>query len=291
MAARGEVELVGHVLRRCLQLHNAVWAEEVGGILTSPQYSVVHSVAAAQSAGAGLLDQHSVGLAAGLDRSTVAGVIRRLEQQGWLRRERDPRDARRRVIGLPAPSEVALLGLAPAVLAVQERILAPLSAEARGWLRDALVQLTPAVAPAVTPEVAAARDLRPGHLIRLAQQRHTALWAEELGTRLTGPQYAVLHVLAAAGPSHQSIVAERAALDRSSTSEVLRRLEERGWTGRRPEPEDRRTRLVSLTDAGRTLVDSVSGPVERVQRRILEPVPPGDRRRLVEVLAVVAQGV
>lgn len=291
MAAGSEVGLVGHVLRRCLQLHNAVWAEEVGGILTSPQYSVVHSVAAAQSAGGRLLDQHSVGLAAGLDRSTVAGVIRRLEQQGWLRRERDPRDARRRVIGLPAPSEVALAGLAPAVLAVQERILAPLPAEARGWLRDTLVLLTPTVAPAVTAEAAAAPDLRPGHLIRLAQQRHTALWAEELGARLTGPQYAVLHVLAAAGPSHQSIVAERAALDRSSTSEVLRRLEERGWTGRRPEPQDRRTRMVSLTDAGRALVDSVTGPVDRVQRRILEPVPPGDRHRLVEVLAVVAQGV
>lgn len=287
MAVRGEVGLVGHMLRRCLQLHNAVWAEEVGGILTSPQYSVVHSVAAAQSAGGARLDQHSVGVAAGLDRSTVAGVIRRLEQQGWLRREHDPRDARRRVIGLPTPAEVALLGLAPAVLAVQERILAPLPAEARGWLRDTLAQL----APTVAPEVAAARDLRPGHLIRLAQQRHTALWAEELGARLTGPQYAVLHVLAAAGPSHQSVVAERAALDRSSTSEVLRRLEERGWTGRRPEPQDRRTRMVSLTDAGRALVDSVTGPVDRVQRRILEPVPPGDRRRLVEVLAVVAQGV
>lgn len=282
MGARGGTELVGHVLRRCQQLHHAVWAEEVGGVLTSPQYSVVHSVAAAQAAGEGLLDQHSVGEAAGLDRSTVAGVIRRLEAQGWLRRERDARDARRRVIGLPTPSRVALLGMAPAVLAVQGRILAPVPAGEREWLQSTLALLA--------PTVAAAKDRRPGHLIRLAQQRHTALWAEELGTLLTGPQFAVLRVLAATGPSHQAIVAERAALDRSSASEVLRRLEGRGWTGRQPEPGDRRTRLVSLTDAGRELVDSVAEAAQCVQERIVEPVPPADRRRLVELLTVVAQG-
>lgn len=280
--AGDETELIGHVLRRCHQLHHAVWAEEVGGILTSPQYSVVHSVAAAQAQGGRLLDQQAVGLAAGLDRSTVAGVIRRLEQQGWLRRERDPRDARRQVIGLPAPSGMALLGLAPAVLAVQERILARVPAGAREWLIDTTAHLA--------PTAAAAQDRRPGHLIRLAQQRHTALWTEELGVLLTGPQFAVLRVLAAEGSSHQSVVAERAALDRSSASEVLRRLEARGWTGRRPEPGDRRVRLVSLTDAGRGVLDSVAGGVERIQQRILEPVPPADRRRLVEVLAVVAQG-
>ncbi|NUL47996.1 MarR family transcriptional regulator [Cellulosimicrobium funkei] len=282
MPAGSEGEPVGHVLRRCQQLHHAVWAEEVGGILTSPQYSVVHSVAAARAEGTGPLDQHSLGVAAGLDRTTVAGVIRRLEAQGWLRRDRDPRDARRRVIVLPAPSGVALAGLAPSVLAVQERILAPVPAGTRDWLADRLAQLAPAGA--------SVQDRRPGHLIRLAQQRHTALWAEELGDLLTGPQFAVLRVLAAQGPSPQSILAERAALDRSSTSEVLRRLEGRGWTGRRPEPGDRRTRLASLTGQGRDLLESVSGGVERVQRRILEPVPPGDRRRLVEVLAVVAQG-
>lgn len=283
MPAGSGIESVGHVLRRCQQLHHAVWAEEVGGILTSPQYSVVHSVAAARAEGAAPLDQHSLGVAAGLDRSTVAGVVRRLEAQGWLRRERDPRDARRRVIALPAPSGVALAGLAPAVLAVQERLLAPVPANARGWLTDRLARLAPAGA--------SVQDRRPGHLIRLAQQRHTALWSEEFGSQVTGPQFAVLRVLAAEGPSPQSTLAERAALDRSSASEVLRRLEGRGWTGRRPEPGDRRARLASLTGEGRDLLESVSAGVERVQRRILEPVPPGDRGRLVEVLAAVAHGV
>lgn len=282
MTSDGGIELVGHVLRRCHQVHHAVWTEEVGDVLTSPQYSVLHSLSTAREEGRGPLDQNALGQLAGLDRSTVAGVVARLEAQGWLRRERDHRDARRRVVELPTPSILALGGLAPAVRSVQERMLAAVPATERDWFRDRLALLAPATV--------AASDHRPGHLIRLAQQRHTALWAEELGAALTGPQFAVLRVLATAGPLAQAAVAELAALDRSSASEVLSRLEVRGWIQRRPGAGDRRSRTVSLAEDGLAFMESVEAGVERVQHRILEPVPPRDRDRLVELLAVVARG-
>ena len=282
--------LVGHQLRRCHQVHNALWVDAVGGLLTSPQYSVLFTVAAAE----GPLDQLSVGRAAGLDRTTVAGVIRRLEEQGWLRRERDPADARRHVVTLPVPAAVALEGLAPAVRAVQERLMAPLAAVDRLWLGRRLVDLSGHHDAAGTAGDASPHegrqmeeDLRPGHLIRLAQQRHTVLWADELGGIITGPQFAVLLVLATSGPTGQGAVAGLAALDRSSASDVLRRLETRGWTERRPDPDDRRSRLVSLTVVGRALVDELWPAVERVQERILEPVSAPERGRVVEVLAAV----
>lgn len=285
--------LVGHQLRRCHQVHNAVWADAVGGLLTSPQYSVLFTVAAAERP----LDQLSVGRAAGLDRTTVAGVIRRLEEQGWLRRERDPADARRQVVTLPVPAAVALDGLAPAVRTVQERLVAPLAAADRVWLGRRLVDLSGHHDAAGTADDSdrhgvrqvgqMEEDLRPGHLIRLAQQRHTLLWADELGGIITGPQFAVLLVLVTSGPTGQGALAGRAALDRSSASDVLRRLEARGWTARRPDPDDRRSRLVSLTTVGRALVDELWPAVNRVQERILEPVPAAERDRVVEVLAAV----
>ncbi|MEW1979821.1 MarR family transcriptional regulator [Citricoccus sp. NPDC079358] len=282
--------LVGHQLRRCHQVHHALWADAVGGLLTSPQYSVLFTVAAAEEP----LDQLSVGRAAGLDRTTVAGVIRRLEGQGWLRRERDPTDARRHVITLPVPAAVALEGLTPAVRTVQERLMAPLSAGDRDWLRGRLVDLAgqpDAAGTAGAPGAPGVRptegDRRPGHLIRLAQQRHTVLWADELGGLITGPQFAVLLALATSGPAGQGTVGGLAALDRSSASDVLRRLEARGWTARSPDPDDRRSRLVSLTAAGRSLVGELWPAVERVQERILEPVSAPERGRVVEVLAAV----
>ncbi|WP_313816414.1 MarR family transcriptional regulator [Citricoccus sp.] len=281
--------LVGHQLRRCHQVHNALWADAVGGLLTSPQYSVLFTVAAAGQP----LDQLSVGRAAGLDRTTVAGVIRRLEEQGWLRRERDAADGRRHLITLPVPAGVALEGLAPAVRTVQERLMAPLSALDRAWLGGRLVDLSGhhdaagTAGGSGTPGVRQAEDRRPGHLIRLAQQRHTVLWADEVGGIITGPQFAVLLALATSGPTGQGTVGGLAALDRSSASDVLRRLEDRGWTARNPDPDDRRSRLVSLTAAGRSLVGELWPAVERVQERILEPVPGSERGRVVEGLAAV----
>lgn len=272
----GPGALVGHLLRRCHQVHNVLWSEEVGGALTPSQYSLLGSLAVA---GTGL-DQNTIGTRAGLDRSTTAGIVRRLKDQGWLRQDRDPRDGRRQVITLAAPSGAALAGLAPHVARVQSRFLEPLDPAERDWFVAHLAQVA-----AVDP---AGPDRRPGHLIRLAQQRHSVLWSEELGGLLTGPQFAVLDVLRQAGGMGQGALAEASAVDRSSASDVLGRLEERGWTERSPDPLDRRTRRVALTPAGRELLDRVHRPVRRVQERILAPVPEEDRSRLVDLLGAVA---
>ncbi|QCU77813.1 MarR family transcriptional regulator [Citricoccus sp. SGAir0253] len=271
--------LVGHLLRRCHQVHNVLWAQEVGGVLTSPQFSVLSALAGAEEG----LDQHALGALAGLDRSTTAGVVRRLQAQGWLRRDRDPRDGRRQVITITTASRVALSGLAGAVGRVQERFLAPLTAAERGWFTDRLALLA--------DPTRADPDRRPGHLVRRAQQRHAALWAEELGGVLTGPQFAVLDVLRRDGAQGQGPLAEASAVDRSSASDVLARLEARGWTRRTPDPADRRTRRVALTPAGEDLLREVGPGVLRVQRRILEPVDAADRDRLEGLLATVSEGV
>ena len=270
--------LVGHLLRRCHQVHNVLWSEEVGSTLTPSQYSLLATLAAADAG----LDQNTIGLRAGLDRSTTAGIVRRLKDQGWLRQVRDPRDGRRQVISLTAPAGAALAGLAPPVSRVQSRFLEPLEPAGRDWFVARL-----ALVADVDPS---GRDRRPGHLIRLAQQRHSVLWSEELGGELTGPQFAVLDVLGRTGSMGQGALAESSAVDRSSASDVLGRLEARGWTERTADPLDRRTRRVALTPAGRELLGRVRRPVLRVQERILAPVPQGERNRLVGLLGLVAEG-
>ncbi|MGD6980816.1 MULTISPECIES: MarR family winged helix-turn-helix transcriptional regulator [Citricoccus] len=274
----GTGALVGHLLRRCQQVHNVLWSEEVGSTLTPSQYSLLATLTAADDG----LDQNTIGLRAGLDRSTTAGIVRRLRDQGWIRQSRDPRDGRRQVITLTAPSGAALAGLAVPVARVQSRFLEPLPSGARDWFTERLA-LVADVGPS-------GRDRRPGHLIRLAQQRHSVLWSEEVGGQLTGPQFAVLDVLRRAGGMGQGALAEASAVDRSSASDVLGRLEARGWTERTADPFDRRTRQVALTPEGRALLEGVDPLVLRVQERILAPVPEGDRDRLVTLLGRVAEG-
>jgi DNA-binding MarR family transcriptional regulator len=56
-------------------------------------------------------------------------------------------------------------------------------------------------------------------------------------------------------------------------SQVVSRLEQRGWVRRAPDPSDGRCTLAHLTDAGwDKLVDSAPGHVEAVRRLVFDPL-------------------
>ena len=131
------------------------------------------------------------------------------------------------------------------------------------------------------------RDLhqKPGHLIRRAQQIAVALFMEECAELdLTPVQYAAL----VAVREHPGIDATRLssliAFDRSTLGNVLERLEARKLMQRYPSREDKRVKLLRLTTAGTALVNRAKACVLRAQERILEPLKPGDREKLVALL-------
>jgi len=129
----------------------------------------------------------------------------------------------------------------------------------------------------------------PGHLIRRAQQISTALFtAECAGFDMTSVQYAALMTLAA----HPGIDATRLsaliAFDRSTLGDVLERLEAKGWILRGPGPDDRRVKLLRLSDTGIALLDQVTPAVRRVQERLLAPLAPDDRATMIRLLGELA---
>ena len=65
---------------------------------------------------------------------------------------------------------------------------------------------------------------------------------------------------------------------------MVRRLEERGILERSPNPQDRRTRHVDLTDTGRHLVTSLHGAMAKAQQRLLEPLRPAEREMLMDMM-------
>lgn len=125
----------------------------------------------------------------------------------------------------------------------------------------------------------------PGHLIRRAQQRSNAVFAEECGGfDITSVQFAALFTLRAAGELDATRLAEQIAFDRSTIGDVLDRLEAKGWIERRGSPSDRRIKLVRLTPLGLALLSQVEPAVERVQTRLMEPFTPDERRQLMALL-------
>jgi len=64
------------------------------------------------------------------------------------------------------------------------------------------------------------------------------------------------------GPPSQQRLAQHAGTDPMMTSQVLRKLAERGLLDREPDPDDSRAKLLSLTDAGRRVVRKALRDVE-----------------------------
>ena len=77
-------------------------------------------------------------------------------------------------------------------------------------------------------------------------------------------------------------------------SQVVAKLEARGWVRRTPDPADGRATLAEMTDAGwATIRDAAPGHVEHVRRLVFDPLRPAQvdhlRRACEAMLAALAQ--
>ncbi|MDJ0778768.1 MAG: MarR family transcriptional regulator [Gammaproteobacteria bacterium] len=131
----------------------------------------------------------------------------------------------------------------------------------------------------------------PGHLLRRCHQIAVAVFLEECARfDLTPLQYAVLQTLADSGPQDQVTLGGATALDRSTVTVVLRKLEQRYLLQRSQSEQDGRAKIVSLTKAGMALLREVRPAVDAAQRRIVAPLTVEEAARLLQLLDKLAQG-
>jgi DNA-binding MarR family transcriptional regulator len=88
-------------------------------------------------------------------------------------------------------------------------------------------------------------------------------------------------------PDHILWMSEVATLTEGSLprlSQVVARLEQRGWVRRTPDPADGRYTLAILTDEGRTkLAEAAPGHVEEVRRLVFDPLTRAQSKQLGEI--------
>ena len=126
---------------------------------------------------------------------------------------------------------------------------------------------------------------RPGFLVRRLHQIHVAMFMEEFKSEnITPVQYGLLTAVAALPGLDQTALGQEVGLDRTTTADVVKRLEERGLLERRPNPSDRRTRHVQLTEQGQTLVAELHVNMSRAQERMLEPLRPAEKAILMDLM-------
>jgi DNA-binding MarR family transcriptional regulator len=96
--------------------------------------------------------------------------------------------------------------------------------------------------------------------------------------------YSVLLGLDQSPVRTQAALAEAIGADKSRIIPVLDELEAKGLIRRRPDPEDRRVRLLEITDKGRAAKDATQQEIQRGEERWLQKLPPDDRRVFLRVL-------
>ncbi|MFG2139942.1 MarR family winged helix-turn-helix transcriptional regulator [Streptomyces sp. NPDC048650] len=109
--------------------------------------------------------------------------------------------------------------------------------------------------------------------------------AAAAGHRLTGVQ-ARLVALLTHGPLPMRRIAEQLKCEPSNVTGLVDRLEARGLVQRRPDPADRRVKLVVVTDAGRTTAGLLRGALD-FAREPLAALPAKDRETLRDLLRTI----
>ena len=125
----------------------------------------------------------------------------------------------------------------------------------------------------------------PEYLVRRAHQIMSAAFVEacsDLG--LTPSQYAALFVLRQKGQVSQNELGRLVALDRSTTSVVVKSLRERDWVLAGDASNDRRKILLELTDTGRLLLAKAERRSARSAKVLVKLLGPDKMRLLLELL-------
>ena len=115
----------GHLVRRTHQIAVALFMSELSGEDVTPvQFAILNAVMDTPG-----VDQVTLAGRVAFDAATSGSVIGRLEAKAWIRREPDQADRRRKLLWLTPAGHEATLQMKRAVDLVQEKILAPLTAD------------------------------------------------------------------------------------------------------------------------------------------------------------------
>ena len=130
---------------------------------------------------------------------------------------------------------------------------------------------------------------QPGHLMRRAQQISASIFHDELGSKLTPIQYAVLRILVEHPGIDQVSLAGLVAIDTSTAASVAIRLEEKKLLVRYLDPNNRRQRALYVTEAGQALLNSTVPGIERLHQRIFEGFTPQEEAQFMALLTKLVQ--
>lgn len=131
-------------------------------------------------------------------------------------------------------------------------------------------------------------DQQVGFLMRVAMQRHTAIFTSRMIEALTQTQFAALAKLNEVGPCSQNHLGRLIFLDAATIKGVVDRLSGRGLVTALADPKDRRRRAVALTVRGREVTEAATKVAAEITAATLTPLTAEEQRTMVRLLKKLA---
>jgi DNA-binding MarR family transcriptional regulator len=130
----------------------------------------------------------------------------------------------------------------------------------------------------------------PGVLIRRVHQIFLAIYAQKCAEFGTTPvQSSIMQILLMQPGIDQVAIAGEIGIDRTTTSNVLSRLEARGIVSREIDPDNRRTKRAFLTEQGTVMLFEMQQSIDEAHEQLVKPLNRTERKRFLAQLACLVQ--
>lgn len=131
-------------------------------------------------------------------------------------------------------------------------------------------------------------DSQVGFLLRLASQRHAAIFQKHAIDQLTPTQFSTLIRLADRGEVSQNQLGRTCSMDVATVKGVVDRLKGKGLVNSRPDQNDKRRSIISLTPKGMSLITALEQSGRLITDETLSPLTASERRSLTNLLRKIS---
>ena len=127
-------------------------------------------------------------------------------------------------------------------------------------------------------------DEQVGFLMRVAMQRHTAIFMSRIVEGLTQTQFAALAKLLEVGPCSQNHLGRLIYLDGATIKGVVDRLRARRFVTSQGDPQDKRRRAIALSETGRRVAEAAVSVAAQITAETLAPLTQDEQRTVARLL-------
>jgi DNA-binding MarR family transcriptional regulator len=232
----------------------------------------------------GPASQRLLGQRLAINRTVMVQIVDRLETEGLVERNRDPRDRRNYAVTLTDAGRRATATWERQAQAHTACLASNLSPRQRRRLNELLAAAL-ATPDGGLPEMPPALAGRTGFLVARAHFVMRGLAKAGLAPfGIEPPHFGALSVLDATGPSSQQRLAGELGVSGTIVVQLADHLEDEGLIERNRSPDDRRVQLVTITAEGRRVLADALGVARQVTARFTEPLGADGAEELRQLL-------